>query len=72
MNSNYQRALRQITALITHFCNRNDTGCAIAEQQDLILTRLDSLQHTLRPDDTQAIDTINQYSRRHIHDEHNH
>ncbi|MDO5638663.1 MAG: branched-chain amino acid ABC transporter [Neisseria sp.] len=66
MNQPYQRALQQIDALMAHFRSEGEVSCAVAEQEDSILIRLNDLKHALKPEDTDAINQINLYHQRHI------
>ncbi|VEJ20925.1 branched-chain amino acid ABC transporter [Neisseria animaloris] len=70
MNPDYQRALQQLDELMVFFRSTGEVSCTVAEQEDIILIKLNSLKHTLKPEDTRAIHNIDRYYRRHIRHDH--
>ena len=66
----YRRALAQLDKL-TALLRSGRAGCAVAEEEDLILTRLNDLKSGLRPGDTEAIERINRYYLHRIRNENN-
>lgn len=72
MNPAYQRALAQLDELMAHILKQAAASCTTAEQEDLTLTRLNTLKHSLRPEHSRAIADINRYHQRHFHTHEHH
>ena len=72
MNPAYQRALAQLDELMAHILKQAAASCTTAEQEDLTLTRLNTLKHSLRPEHGSAIADINRYHQRHFHTHEHH
>ncbi|HFC8543582.1 TPA: branched-chain amino acid ABC transporter [Neisseria weaveri] len=66
MNDDYQTALKQLDELMVHFRSKGKASCEIAEQEDMLLIRLDTLKYLLKPTDTKAINDIRNYYNKHI------
>lgn len=58
--SDYQTAIQQIEAILHHLRQNQAQDCAIAEQQDLLATRLNHLRYTLKPHDKHIFQSIQQ------------
>ena len=67
MNPAYQRALAQLDELMADIRKQAAASCSTAEREDLTLTRLNALKHSLRPEHSRAIADINRYHQRHFH-----
>ncbi|QEY25024.1 branched-chain amino acid ABC transporter [Neisseria animalis] len=62
----YHTALERIDILIRHLRHNQNTSCALAEAEDLILMRLSDLKTDLQPHHTQSIDYINRLYRQYF------
>ncbi|QEY26388.1 branched-chain amino acid ABC transporter [Neisseria zalophi] len=60
----YQNACRQIEELIHYLRQNQSQSCTLADEEDLILTRLADWQTDLKPHHKQAIAAIDEYYRR--------
>ena len=72
MNPAYQRALAQLDELMAHILKQAAASCTTAEQEDLTITRMNILKHSLRPEHSGAIADINRYHQRHFHTHEHH
>ncbi|WP_231990482.1 hypothetical protein [Neisseria zoodegmatis] len=57
----YQAALQQIEALISHLRQHQSTDCALAEKEDALLIRLADWKTDLKPGNHKAIAEIGRY-----------